>query len=129
MKKTVRFAVSLDHHLLDDLDRVLVQKKYETRSEAIRDLIRDHLIQSRGHVCPRAARVRARSAEPCRRSERMNRARSGGVFQIPERAHVFLVRLEWGENRAEFEIRAGAAGGPFVHRGAVRGVAHDRAVG
>src|SRR5207245_5708599 len=44
MKKTVRFAVSLDHHLLDDLDRVLVQKKYETRSEAIRDLIRDHLV-------------------------------------------------------------------------------------
>ena len=44
MKKTVRFAVSLDHHLLDDLDRVLVGKKYETRSEAIRDLIRDHLV-------------------------------------------------------------------------------------
>jgi CopG family transcriptional regulator, nickel-responsive regulator len=44
MKKTVRFAVSLDHHLLDDLDRVLVKKKYDTRSEAIRDLIRDHLV-------------------------------------------------------------------------------------
>ena len=44
MKKTVRFAVSLDHHLLDDFDSVLVQKKYETRSEAIRDLIRDHLV-------------------------------------------------------------------------------------
>jgi CopG family nickel-responsive transcriptional regulator len=44
MKKTVRFAVSLDHHLLDDFDRVLVSKKYETRSEAIRDLIRDHLV-------------------------------------------------------------------------------------
>ncbi len=44
MKKTVRFAVSLDHHLLDDFDRVLVSKKYETRSEAVRDLIRDHLV-------------------------------------------------------------------------------------
>jgi CopG family transcriptional regulator, nickel-responsive regulator len=44
MKKTVRFAVSLDHHLLDDLDRMLVKKKYDTRSEAIRDLIRDHLV-------------------------------------------------------------------------------------
>lgn len=44
MKKTVRFAVSLDHHLLDDFDRVIVAKKYETRSEAIRDLIRDHLV-------------------------------------------------------------------------------------
>jgi len=44
MKKTVRFAVSLDHHLLDDFDRVLVNKKYATRSEAVRDLIRDHLV-------------------------------------------------------------------------------------
>ena len=44
MKKTVRFAVSLDHHLLDDFDRILVRKQYETRSEAIRDLIRDHLV-------------------------------------------------------------------------------------
>ena len=44
MKKTVRFAVSLDHHLLDDFDRVLVSKKYATRSEAVRDLIRDHLV-------------------------------------------------------------------------------------
>ncbi len=44
MKKTVRFAVSLDHPLLDDFDRVLVNKKYATRSEAVRDLIRDHLV-------------------------------------------------------------------------------------
>src|SRR2546427_9449179 len=44
MEKTVRFAVSLDHHLLDDFDRVLVSKKYATRSEAVRDLIRDHLV-------------------------------------------------------------------------------------
>lgn len=44
MNRTVRFAVSLDHHLLDDFDRVLASKRYETRSEAIRDLIRDHLV-------------------------------------------------------------------------------------
>jgi len=44
MKKTVRFAVSLDHHLLDDFDRTLAGKKYATRSEAVRDLIRDHLV-------------------------------------------------------------------------------------
>jgi len=44
MKKTVRFAVSLDHHLLDDFDRMLVSRKYATRSEAVRDLIRDHLV-------------------------------------------------------------------------------------
>lgn len=45
MKKTVRFGVSLDHHLLEDFDRWVIKKKYVNRSEAIRDLIRDHLVE------------------------------------------------------------------------------------
>ena len=40
----IRFSVSLDPQLLEDFDRVLVEKKYETRSEAVRDLIRDKLV-------------------------------------------------------------------------------------
>ena len=44
MKKTVRFGVSLDHHLLDDFDQWVDKKKYVNRSEAIRDLIREHLV-------------------------------------------------------------------------------------
>ncbi|WP_455379614.1 nickel-responsive transcriptional regulator NikR [Petrachloros mirabilis] len=44
MKKLVRFGVSLDHHLLDDFDRVVRRRKYSTRSEALRDLIRDQLV-------------------------------------------------------------------------------------
>jgi len=44
MHKTVRFAISLDHRLRDDFDRILVNKKYATRSEAVRDLIRDRLV-------------------------------------------------------------------------------------
>jgi CopG family nickel-responsive transcriptional regulator len=44
MKKLVRFGVSLDHHLLDDFDRAIARKKYTNRSEALRDLIRDHLV-------------------------------------------------------------------------------------
>ena len=45
MEQAVRFSVSLDPKLLDDFDRVLVPKKrYETRSEAVRDLIRDKLV-------------------------------------------------------------------------------------
>ncbi|WP_447978036.1 nickel-responsive transcriptional regulator NikR [Candidatus Nitrospira bockiana] len=44
MKKLVRFGVSLDHHLLDDFDRHIARKKYSTRSEALRDLIRDTLV-------------------------------------------------------------------------------------
>ncbi|MGH7273347.1 MAG: nickel-responsive transcriptional regulator NikR [Nitrospiria bacterium] len=45
MKKTVRFGVSLDHHLLEDFDKWVDKKKYVNRSEAIRDLIRDHLVE------------------------------------------------------------------------------------
>jgi CopG family transcriptional regulator, nickel-responsive regulator len=45
MKKTVRFGVSLDHHLLDDFDQWIEKKNYVNRSEAIRDLIRDHLVE------------------------------------------------------------------------------------
>jgi CopG family nickel-responsive transcriptional regulator len=44
MKKLVRFGVSLDHHLLDDFDRLISDKQYTNRSEALRDLIRDHLV-------------------------------------------------------------------------------------
>jgi CopG family nickel-responsive transcriptional regulator len=45
MKKTVRFGVSLDHHLLDKFDRMIQDKNYTNRSEALRDLIRDHLVE------------------------------------------------------------------------------------
>lgn len=45
MKKTIRFGVSLDHHLLAGFDRLIKDKKYVNRSEAIRDLIRDQLVE------------------------------------------------------------------------------------
>lgn len=44
MKSLVRFGVSLDGQLLKDFDRLLARKRYATRSEAIRDLIRDELV-------------------------------------------------------------------------------------
>jgi CopG family nickel-responsive transcriptional regulator len=44
MEQAVRFSVSLDSKLLSDFDRVLVRKRYDTRSEAVRDLIRDKLV-------------------------------------------------------------------------------------
>jgi CopG family nickel-responsive transcriptional regulator len=45
MKKTIRFGVSLDHHLLEGFDRLIKDRKYVNRSEAIRDLIRDQLVE------------------------------------------------------------------------------------
>jgi len=44
MKGVVRFGVSLPGELLEDFDRLIARKGYKTRSEAIRDLIREHLV-------------------------------------------------------------------------------------
>ncbi len=44
MTKLVRFGVSLDHRLLKSFDRNIQRRKYTNRSEALRDLIRDHLV-------------------------------------------------------------------------------------
>ncbi len=45
MAKTVRFGVSLDADLLDSFDALIRKMGYENRSEAIRDLIREKLVQ------------------------------------------------------------------------------------
>lgn len=42
--KLVRFGVSLNQQLLDEFDQVVRKRKYATRSEALRDLIRDQLV-------------------------------------------------------------------------------------
>ena len=44
MKKLVRFGVSLDQRLLQEFDRHIQGRQYSTRSEALRDLIRDSLV-------------------------------------------------------------------------------------
>ncbi len=40
-----RIGISLDPELLDRFDRLIAEKGYETRSEAVRDLLRDALVQ------------------------------------------------------------------------------------
>lgn len=45
MSETVRFAVSLDKVLLDKFDAMRAHQNYASRSEAVRDLIRDHLVE------------------------------------------------------------------------------------
>ncbi len=47
MSKISRFGVSLEDDLLRSFDRSIVEMGYANRSEAIRDLIRDHLIQKK----------------------------------------------------------------------------------
>ena len=45
MSGITRFGVSIDQSLLRSFDRLIGQKGYQNRSEAIRDLIRDSLVQ------------------------------------------------------------------------------------
>ena len=44
MAHVIRFGVSLEKELLDHFDRRLKAKSYTNRSEAIRDLIREDLV-------------------------------------------------------------------------------------
>ncbi|HVE60162.1 MAG TPA: nickel-responsive transcriptional regulator NikR [Pyrinomonadaceae bacterium] len=47
MSELVRFGVSIDRDLLENYDRLINERGYATRSEALRDLIRDALIQQK----------------------------------------------------------------------------------
>jgi CopG family nickel-responsive transcriptional regulator len=45
MGQTIRFGVSLDSELLEKFDKLCEEMSYQTRSEAIRDLIRNTLVK------------------------------------------------------------------------------------
>jgi len=45
MSDIIRFGVSLEKELLEKFDRLIKEKKYSNRSEAIRDLIRENLVK------------------------------------------------------------------------------------
>lgn len=47
MSDVIRFGVSIDEALLESYDRYIADRGYATRSEALRDLIRDALIQQK----------------------------------------------------------------------------------
>ena len=47
MSEIVRFGVSIDQDLLENYDRLIAERGYATRSEALRDLIREALIQQK----------------------------------------------------------------------------------
>ncbi|PKN33060.1 MAG: nickel-responsive transcriptional regulator NikR [Deltaproteobacteria bacterium HGW-Deltaproteobacteria-19] len=45
MSELVRFGVSLEKSLLDKFDRLIRERRYTNRSEALRDLIRQELVK------------------------------------------------------------------------------------
>jgi len=50
MSELIRFGVSIDGDLLGEYDRLIAERGYSTRSEALRDLIRDELINTRSRL-------------------------------------------------------------------------------
>jgi CopG family nickel-responsive transcriptional regulator len=46
-EQTIRFTVSLHEPLLDRLDKQVAKKGYASRSECVRDLIRDEMIEDK----------------------------------------------------------------------------------
>ncbi len=47
MSDIIRFGVSIEQDLLENFDRLIAERGYATRSEALRDLIREALIQQK----------------------------------------------------------------------------------
>jgi len=45
MSDLIRFGISIENHLLEQFDRLIHNRNYSNRSEAIRDLIRDELVR------------------------------------------------------------------------------------
>ncbi|MGC9002215.1 MAG: nickel-responsive transcriptional regulator NikR [Dictyoglomus sp.] len=50
MAKIVRFGVSIEEDLLENFDKIIEDKGYNSRSEAIRDLIRDYIIKEKWNL-------------------------------------------------------------------------------
>lgn len=47
MRDISRFGVSVERELLESFDQLIKEQGYDNRSEALRDLMRDHLVKSR----------------------------------------------------------------------------------
>lgn len=50
MEEIVRFGVSMEKNLLQSFDEIILKKGYTNRSEALRDLVRDHLVEEEWKV-------------------------------------------------------------------------------
>lgn len=48
MADLVRTGLSLERELLDKFDKSIARRSYQNRSEAVRDLIREHLVSEEG---------------------------------------------------------------------------------
>lgn len=88
-----RVGISLEDRLLDRFDRLIARRGYENRSEAIRDLIRDTLVeedwrQARGDAVGAVFLVYAH--EPMDLSQRLTEVQHESFGLIASSMHVHL---------------------------------------
>lgn len=57
MSDLLRFGVSIEDNLLESFDRLIAERGYVNRSEALRDMIRDTLVQARLENTPKSVQV------------------------------------------------------------------------
>lgn len=57
MSTLIRFGISLEEDLMTNFDELSAERGYTNRSEAVRDLMRDALVQSRMKAQPETAEV------------------------------------------------------------------------
>lgn len=50
MSGIVRFGMAMDRTLLDKFDHLIIKKGYQNRSEAIRDLVRNNLVEDQWQI-------------------------------------------------------------------------------
>lgn len=123
-----RIGISLEVELLEGFDRLIAEKGYVNRSEAVRDLIRDALVQREwsgsGRRGQRVAVVTLvyedDATSPARRLARIRKAHHGAVvsalhveLDARHRLEVLVLRGRAGEVVATGEALASTKGVKF----------------
>ena len=93
MAELVRFGVSMDAELLAAFDHLIEQKQYDNRSEAIRDLVREAIVQTRwerGHAVAVAALCIVYNHKAHDLARKLTRLQHEHVTQVISTMHVHL---------------------------------------
>ena len=91
-----RFTISLSETLARDFDELIRRKGYQNRSEAVRDILRDHPHEPIQHLVRQQSGHRLRRARQGAAPVRQREPAHGGKPQKHERVARFLAQLPQG---------------------------------
>jgi CopG family nickel-responsive transcriptional regulator len=133
MTELLRFGVSMDAELLAAFDLLITRKGYSSRSEAIRDLVRDAIVKSQGADATQstvAALCMVYDHHAPELTNRLTSLQHDFNHEIISTLHVHLdhrhcleVIVLRGPGRGDSDLRGPAAGDP---RRQTRRTGHDR---